>query len=331
LKDQHVKKALFVSLALAGAFVLSIAHAATITGNFSNNPLSDGWQIFGDTNLFQWDSTNHQLAVTWDSSQTNSYFYHPLGTILAKDDDFSLSFDLQLNNATAYGYGFELAISLLNFADATSTNLQRGVGIDPAFGARSVAEFDYFPDAGFGATISPTMISSNNQFASAFDFPLELTNGVSFHIVMTYTASNQTFSTLITNNNNGQPFGPIDDVPINSYGTSFSDFRLDTVAISSYSDTNSYGSILAHGIVDNMVVILPPPPVQDLTEAFSNGIWQVQFVSRSNWLYAIERTTDFQSWTNISTAIVGNATNLFLQDTNPPADKAFYRVSAERP
>ena len=326
-----MKKVLFVSLALAGMFVMSVVHATVITEDFFADPRSNGWQIFGNTNLFQWDSTNHDLAVTWDSSQANSYFYHPLGTVLTRDDDFSITFDLQLNDVAVDGFGFELAISLLNFADATSTNLQRGVGIDPAFGARSVAEFDYFPDAGFGATISPTMISSNNQFASAFNFPLELTNGISFHIVMTYTASNQTFSTLITNNSNGQPFGPIDDVLLNSYGTNFSDFRLDTVAISNYSDTNSYGSIFVHGIVDNFVVTVPPPPIQDLTGAFSNGVWQVQFISRSNWLYTLERTIDFQSWTTVSGPASGNGTNLFLQDAHPPTDKAFYRVSAERP
>ena len=76
---------------------LRFAERRPFTENFSADPLQNGWQIFGDTNLFQWDSTNQNLDVTWDSSQTNSYFYNPLGTILAKSDDFSLSFDLQLN------------------------------------------------------------------------------------------------------------------------------------------------------------------------------------------------------------------------------------------
>ncbi|HEY5505664.1 MAG TPA: hypothetical protein VIK28_10950, partial [Sedimentisphaerales bacterium] len=158
-----------------------------------------------------------------------------------------------------------------------------------------------------------------------------LTNGISFHIVVIYTASNQTFSTLITNNSNGQSFGPIDDIPLNSYGTNFSDFRLDTVAISNYSDTNSYGSIFVHGIVDNFIVTVPSPPIQDLTGAFSNGAWQVQFTDRTNWLYTLERTTNFVSWADASPAANGNKTNLVLQDTNAPTDKAFYRVRAERP
>src|SRR5438309_4565105 len=40
--------------------------AATLAEDFSTNPSQNGWQIFGNTNLFGWDATNHQLAVTWD-------------------------------------------------------------------------------------------------------------------------------------------------------------------------------------------------------------------------------------------------------------------------
>src|SRR5439155_16884268 len=90
------------SLAFTSLFLLcSAAHATTITENFTNNPWQNGWQVFGNTNLFQWNSVNQTLAVTWDSSQTNSYFYHPLGTILARDDDFSVAFDLRLNDFVA--------------------------------------------------------------------------------------------------------------------------------------------------------------------------------------------------------------------------------------
>jgi len=56
-----MKKVRFVSLALAGLSVLSVARATTIAENFSTNPFLDGWRIFGDTNLFRWKSTNHDL------------------------------------------------------------------------------------------------------------------------------------------------------------------------------------------------------------------------------------------------------------------------------
>jgi hypothetical protein len=40
---------------------------------------------------------------------------------------------------------------------------------------------------------------------------------------------------------------------------------------------------------------------------------------------------DFQSWTDVSPSIFGNATNLLLQDASPPPGMAFYRVRANRP
>src|SRR5581483_6711203 len=90
-----------------------------IADDFVNNPLQNGWKIFGDTNLFAWNPTNQNVEVTWDSTQPNSYFYKPLGTILARDDAFSVSFDLQLHDTVAFNGGMELAVGLLKFSDAT--------------------------------------------------------------------------------------------------------------------------------------------------------------------------------------------------------------------
>jgi hypothetical protein len=318
-------------LILWGLVAASISGATTLQENFSGNPQSDGWNIFGNTNLFQWDATNQNLDVTWDSAQSNSYFYHSLGTVVAKSDNFSLAFDLQLSNIVV-GVNpnkpdtFELAVGFINLASATSTNLERGIGINATYGAHNLCEFDYFPDSGYGATISPTMISSNNQYATKFAFPLTLDPGALFHVTMSYIASNLTLQTTVTRN--GAPFGSI---PNDMLGASFSDFRLDQVAISSYSDAGADGSLLAHGTVDNFVVIVPPPPAQNLTGSFTNGFWQAEFLSQSNWLYTLQRSVDFQSWTNISSTNPGNATNLFLTDTNPPGTAAFYRISAQRP
>ena len=114
-------------------------------------------------------------------------------------------------------------------------------------------------------------------------------------------------------------------------GTNFTDFRLDQFAISSYSDAGADGSILAHGVVDNVAFTTPALPVTSVAGSFTNGLWQVRFLSRSNWLYTLERTTDFQSWGPASPAASGNATDLVLADTSPPPVRAFYRVRAERP
>jgi hypothetical protein len=320
-------------LILWGLVAASAGGAATFTEDFSTDPLQNGWQFFGDTNLFQWDSTNQNLNVTWDSSQTNSYFHHPLGTILAKSDDFGLSFDLQLSYIaigvnTLKTNTFEVVVGFINLATATSTNLERGTGVSSTHGARSTCEFDYFPDSGKGATISPTLISSNNQFATTFAHPFTLDPGALFHVTMNYTAANKTLHTTMTRN--GAPFagGAISDVILSP---SFKDFRLDQVAVCSYSDAGADGSLFAQGTVDNFIVTVPPPPVQNLAGSFAGGVWQAQFLSQSNWLYTLQRSGDFQSWTAVSSATPGNATNLFLLDAGPPADRAFYRVKAERP
>jgi hypothetical protein len=313
---------------LAGLMAASSGTAATLAENFAANPFQDGWRIFGDTNLFEWDSTNRNLDVTWDSSQCNSYFYHPLGTILAINDNFSLEFDLQLSGANATGMlGFELAVGLFNFSDATNSTFSR-----PLAAAPNLFEFDYFPDVGYGpsitATLSDTNVSATNtmDFCFAYD-TLPMDSGVTYHVILTHVAGETNISGEVLTG--GQIYTALPDV----YAGPITDFRIDTVSVSSYSDAgDAYGdSIFAQGTVANLAVTLPPPPIQNLTGAFSNGVWQAQFCSQSNWLYTLQRTADFQGWTNAGPATPGNAATLFLQDANPPADKAFYRVSASRP
>jgi hypothetical protein len=148
---------------------------------------------------------------------------------------------------------------------------------------------------------------------------------------MTYTASNQTMVTTMTNFEQTSGVTIIDPLDLTNTNYPFTDFRVDTISINSYQDDGWGDSLYAQGVMDNFVVTLPPPPIQNLTGAFSNGTWQVRFSGQSDWLYTLERTTDFQSWTDVSPVTSGNGTNLFLSDTNPPADKAFYRISAERP
>ena len=52
-------------------------------------------------------------------------------------------------------------------------------------------------------------------------------------------------------------------------------------------------------------VTVPPPPVQYLTGGFSNSIWQAQFLSRSNWLYTLERSEDLEAWTALPPGLTG--------------------------
>jgi hypothetical protein len=295
---------------------------ATITEDFAANPLAHGWRVYGDTNLFRWDPTNQNLAVTWDSSQTNSYFYQPLGTILAKSDAFSISFDLQLTNIADNSP--QIAIGLFRFASATNAGFSR-----PAVTTPNLFEFDYYANNTVGqpsivATLTDTNVSSANKKDFYFVYDNQpLNTGVTYHIVMMHAAGSTNLSGQVLVN--GQNYSALPNV----FAGPITDFRIDTFSISSYG--GGPAATPAQGNVDNIVVTLPPPPVQNLTGTFSNEVWQAQWSSQSNWLYVLERTSDFLSWTNIGSATPGNATNLVLPDTNPPPAKAFYRVSASRP
>jgi hypothetical protein len=340
LKDQHMKKRLFVSLASAGlSFVLAArGQAISLQEDFSTDPATRGWQVLGDTTLFHWDATHQNMQVTWDSSRPNSYFCLPLGTTLSKDSDFTLTFDLQLSDFLAginpdKPYPFQIAIALINPAKATQPGFARGTGAD----SPDLVEFDFFPDPGgawiFGPSITPVIADSIGTDPStdwAYGFAgLSLTTGDLYHVVMSYTASNQTLHTAMTDN--GEAFGPVSDAQL---VPGFQDFQVDHVAICSYSDAvqvpDFYGSILAHGTVDNFVVTMPPP-VTIISGGPGSPGWQVAFHSRSDWRYTLERTVNFRSWSAVSLTTSGNGTNLVLQDASAPADKAFYRVHAEQP
>jgi hypothetical protein len=326
------RKFALLLLLLQPAFLCAI----TFTENFSTSPATNGWQIFGTNNLFTWDSTNQNLRVAWDSSKPNNYFHRPLGTTLTPDDDFSLSFDLTFED---YASGvnpskpgtFEAAIGFLNLDQATQTNFFRGAGTS-SLGPLNIVEFDFFPSFDtFLPTIAQTIVGTNHSSPNWLynhDKLLEMTPGETFHVTMNYFSVTRTLTTTVTNNGTayGDPQTKI--VPGNV------DFRVTTLSISSYSDAIQpppAGSILAHGTVDNFTLVTPPSPVENLSGGFVGADWQVQFTSRTNWLYTLERSGNSTPWTNASLATLGNGGMLALSDTNSPAGMAFYRVRANRP
>lgn len=314
----------------------ALAWTNTFTENFSSNPASNGWQIFGTNNLFAWNSTNQNLRVTWDSSKPNNYFHRPLGTVLTPEDDFSLSFDLTFED---YASGvnpakpgtFEAAIGLFNFDQAVKTNFFRGAGTT-SFGPINLVEFDFFPAFDtFNPTIAQTIVGTNRSNANWLynhENQQEMTPGEMFRVAMHYSSATRTLLTTVTHN--GETYGDPQVMTLLAHH----DFRVTTFSISSYSDAGQNpfyaGSILAHGSVDNIVIVTPPPPVTTLVCGFNGSVWQVQFTSRTNWLYTLERSANSTTWTNVSSATLGNGAMATLSDTNPPAGMAFYRVRANR-
>jgi len=304
------------------ALVLTVSpgRAATITENFATNPLANGWNIYGETNLFTWDSTNLVEDVTWDSSQPDSFLYRPLNNVLAIDDDFSLSFDLKLNDATGYGYSMQLAVDLFHLTDATNANYSHADGTLP-----NVFEFAYFPGTGeVSPSLDATLTDSNVDYYFAYDNQV-LNPGVTYSVTIAHAAG----SPIVTGQvlADGAPFSSFPIV----YAQAISDFRLDTLSISSFQDDGYGDSILAHGSVANLVLTLPPPPVQNLTGYFTNGVRAASVTTRTNWLYTLQSSPDLQNWTPVNANNAGTGTNLVLFDTSPVTTNAFYRILAQRP
>jgi hypothetical protein len=313
---------------------LQIAGFAAVEGTvlaevFSNNPASDGWQTFGTANLFTWNATNQNLQVTWDSTQPNSYFYHPLGTIMTSNDAFSVSFDLLLNDANTNADGtnaLDLAIGFLNLAEAENTNFV--VGDEDS---TNLAEFQFYPGVdGSLPDLEATLQDGNGlfYFASA-DVPWNF--GTFYHIIINHAAGTSALTGQVLLN------GQIStSLPGNEgfYNEGTGDFRLDTIAISSYSDVDSAGygegtySITAHGLVKNFLITAPPPPVTYLSGSLTNNIWQVQFWSRTNWNYRLEESLDLQTWSPLTPTVASAGGQMTLEDTNAPVQSHYYRVSA---
>lgn len=333
------KSRLLVAAALLVTSVYQ-SRGTTFVQNFAHDPTLDGWQSFGNTNLFQWDATYQVLNVTWDSAQPNSYFHHPLGATMTSTNTFLFAFDFQLDDIMSgvspeYPQSFQLAIGLLNFSESTNENFIIGTG----YQAPDVVEFDYFPgfDIYYSSVTTP-IISSENYFANVgFTFPFALVSGAHYHAEMIYTPENQTLHTTISSN--GVVIGPIRDTTLYP---GFGDFRVDTFSVSSYSqsgqDTSVHtnldgstiiyaGSLLAHGRVSKLG-FSDALPVTELTSA-SRG--SIQFNSTTNWLYTLERTIDFQTWTAVSSPVPGAWPAMTLVDSNPPLSQACYRVKAEWP
>ncbi len=325
--------ALSLSHFAASAILTAGAPPSPVTyrEDFNSDPLSSGWKTFGQADLFTWDAATGKLHITWDSRRPNSYFYRPIGTVLSRSDSFELKFDLtlqdiQLGVNTNKAGMFQIALGLLELRSATVPGFLRGSGTN----AWNLVELDYFPDSGFGATVSPTIISSNLQFATGFTFPLELTTKDLFHVVMGYQATNHTLTTIITRN--GEAFGPIQDAVV----PEGFDFRVDSIAVMSYSDEGQDpvwgGSVLAHGILDDLTLTTPASPAPWISLRQVEGKWGVEFPSSEGWTYTLEASDVLGQWESASTSTPGTGDALTLMDARAGGSRgSYYRVVLTKP
>lgn len=309
---------------------------ATFSESFSVQP--DKWETW-NAGPFAWDGAAANLKVTWDSRKTNSFFYYKAPFALTRADAFAVELTLRLDDLVlgidpTKPATFPICFGFLNLADARRTNYFRGSGVSSSIGPRSIAEFTYFPDAGLGATVGMALVSTNNQFVASHSFPVELTLGDLFRVKMSYDPASQVMSMQLFRN--GEAYGEAPDNSIDPlpYPSRFGDFRLDAFSITSYSDTGQNppqfaGSVLAHGIIDDVIITWPDPPITTLHGIFQGNGWIVQFSARLGWNYFLERSADLENWDRVANA-TGREGPMELLDADPLAAMGFYRVVAER-
>ena len=275
-----------------------------ISESFATDPRHRGWQTTGEP-LFTWDPSRQGMRVHWDSSQPNSYFHRSLGRTIGTDQSFSLAFDLELETieigtTPMKSSTFPIAIGLIDLNQATRADHYRGSGIHAVHGPRGVAEWNYFPDSGYGATVSSGLISQDNQWAYQNTFPLELSTGVRYHVNLHYDANSATLKTEMTADE--EPFGPLQEVQLNR--TPFTRLDVDTLAISSYSDAGQSppefaGSISAKGFLDHLEFrILSQPLIDRLT--LNGGTVQIHFEALQGHAYWLETSHDLTTWIPIA-------------------------------
>ena len=328
----HLVSILLLMVALVSAT------GATFTESFATQPT--GWQVW-NPGAFQWDADAQNLAVTWDSHQTNAFFIYKLPRRLTRADAFQVELTLRFDDLIVgvdptKSSTFPVCFGFVNLSQATRTNYFRGAGVNAATGPRSVVEFAYFAEAGIiDSTVGPIIASESNQIAFSHSHPVEMVAGDNFRIRMSFDAATQTLFTTMWRN--GEPYGeqPGNTIRSLDYNAGFDDFEIDAFSITSYSDAGQSppqyaGSVLAHGIVDDVVITWPDPPIAKVSGHFAGRDWIVEFVAQSGWNYRLQRTIDFIGWEDVANG-AGVDGLLQLIDQGAPTEKAFYRVVAERP
>ena len=311
-----------------------------IVENFNNAPEKRGWKSSGDPSLFQWDAEAKRLLTQWDSSKPNSYFYKPIGQVIDTQLDFSIAFDLELDSieigtTTDKPFTFPIAIGLIDLKQATRDDYFRGTGIHPVTGPRGVAEWNYLPDSGFGATVSSGLISQNNQWAFQNTFPLELNTGTLYQIQMEYQAATQIIKTVMTAD--GEPFGPLldaslDDIFGNPVEGGFTQLNVDAFAISNYSDAGQAppefaGSVKALGYVDNIEIKIGSNLRINQIQIDSGQI-EIMFHGNANTDYWLEQSSDLSNWMTVNhkTVIEPGETQMVRPNED---DQAFFRLRSQ--
>ncbi len=301
---------------------------------FASDPALRGWRVHGDAALFAWDAAREALSVTWDSARPNSYFHLPLPRVLTRADDFAFGFTLRLDRhavGTTDGKPgtFQIALGLIRLADATAPDFQRGVFLR----SRNLVEWTWFgADTAISPSVSPVIVPSDGRLPWAYrDQFVVLETGVDYRFRLDWSASAGVLGLAWWID--GEPGPALQPVRM---PTGFSDFAVDALAVSSYSDAGQdplyAGSVRAEGWVDDLEWELPPDPIRDLRFTGSPFQRRVSFGSEPGWAYQLEVSTDLEGWEAVGAPEAGTGEELTLTDPRRVVfPEAYHRVRAVRP
>ena len=291
--------------------------------DFSVDPLVSSWVVHGDESLFEWNAEAGVLAVTWDSEKPNSSFYRPLGLVLTEADAFAFKFDIALDEVKVghldgQPYTFEVAVGLVDIESAKGDGLSRGTGSD----SPNLVEWNYFPDTGFGATVSPAIASGKSQFAAGFTFPAELAAGEKYSVRMEYDPGERTLKTFMLENS--KAWKGIQSVKLQD---DFSGFAVDAFSISSYTAKGTESSLFASGTVDNLAIAVDRSQPRIVGARLIDGQWRARTFGFATADYLLERSADLHDWQPVGNGVRSDGFYLRLIDEETLDGGWFYRLS----
>ena len=317
---------IIINLLLAIVF---IAIESSLSANnlyfetFDSDPLTEGWSIHGDKSLFEWDEGSESLRVKWDTEKQSSFFYKPLGRVLNESNSFAFTFQITLDSVKAgyledKPYTFQVALGLLNISSAIDEKFNRGTGSD----SPNLVEWDYFPDTGFGATVSPVVASDKSEFSAGFTFPAELIIGKVYSIKLIYDSEERVLKTEMIED--GKSWEKIQTVKISS---DFSGFSVDAFSISNFSAKDSESSLLAIGSVDEIALATSDTLPKLFGVKINRSQWEAKSFLIDPEIWKVESSSDVINWNR---AILDSDSFNYFQyfnDTITNKEFQFYRLS----
>jgi len=290
---------------------------------FDSDPLTKGWSVHGDKSLFEWDEDSESLRVKWDTERPSSFFYKPLGRVLTESNSFAFTFQITLDSVKAgylegKPYTFQVALGLLNISSAIDKNFNRGTGSD----SPNLVEWDYFPDTGFGATVSPAVASDKSEFSAGFTFPAELLIGKTYSIKLIYNSEERVLKTEMLED--GKSWETIQTVEISS---DFSGFFVDTFSISNFSAKDSESSLLAIGTVDEVALVTSDTLPKLFGVKINGSQWEAKSFLIEPEIWKVESSNDVLNWNRA--ILDSDSLNYFqyFNDTVTNKEFQFYRLS----